>query len=164
MCGKKFLSFQLQDIDRYVYGVKRYISTSDVSDSQVDISHYEGIKGWVTATQREHGATTAADLKPGNVPARVEMGFHDAHYAANPRFTIRGETKFKVALAGDANAWPAASVDSADNAHFQVYAMDGREAIPSDQTSRLANLQPTTESVQSTPFTMVIISFFGTLV
>ena len=65
--------------------MKRYISTSDVSDSQVDISHYEGIKGWVTATQREHGATTAAALKPANVPARVELGFHDAFYAANPK-------------------------------------------------------------------------------
>ena len=37
-----FISINLKDIDRYVYGVKRYISTSDVSDSQVDIAHYEG--------------------------------------------------------------------------------------------------------------------------
>ena len=146
------MQINFQDIDRYVYGVKRYISTSDVSDSQVDISHYEGIKGWVTATQREHGATT---VKPGNVPARVEMAYHDAIYAANPRFTIRGETALKVKIADNFDDWPVASEDSADNAYFQVYAMDGREAIPSDQTSRLANLQPTTESVQSTPFTMV---------
>lgn len=134
--------------------MKRYISTSDVSDSQVDISHYEGIKGWVTATQREHGATTANDLKPANVPARVEMGFHDAFYAANPRFTIRAEKKQKVKV-GDVATWPTASEESTDDADFQVYAMDGREPIPSDQTSRLANKQPTTESVQSTPFTMV---------
>ena len=149
------MQINFQDIDRYVYGVKRYISTSDVSDSQVDISHYEGIKGWVTATQREHGAASKTDIKPGNVPARVEMGFHDAYYAANPRFTIRGERKLKVVMADDTAAWPDASVDSGDDAHYQVYAMDGREPIPSDQTSRLANKQPTTESVQSTPFTMV---------
>ena len=132
--------------------MKRYISTSDVSDSQVDISHYEGIKGWVTATQREHGATQAADLKPGNVPARVEMGFSSAWYAANPLFTTRGEKKRKVKTGG---TWPDASEESSSDADFQVYAMDGREAIPSDQTSRLANKQQTTESVQSTPFTMV---------
>ena len=35
--------------------------------------------------------------------------------------------------------------------------MDGREPTPSDYTSRLANLQPTTEAVQSTPFTLCIV-------
>ena len=133
--------------------MKRYISTSDVSDSQVDISHYEGIKGWVTATQREHGSST---INAGNVPARVEMGFPTATYAANPWFTIRGETKKQVVTGGSTDVWPAGAIeDSGDNAHFQVFAMDGREPFPSDHASRLENLQPTTESVQSTPFTMV---------
>ena len=144
-----------QDIDRYVYGVKRYISTSDVSDAQVDISHYEGIKGWVTATQRAHGSTT---VKPANAPARIEMGFNTAKYAANPLFTIRGERKRQVVIADNQDAWPSVIEDSADNAHFQVFAMDGREPMPSDYASRLENLQPTTESVQSTPFTMVILT------
>ena len=143
-------SIIFKDIDRYVYGVKRYISTSDVSDSQVDISHYEGIKGWVTATQRAHGSSTVI---PGNAPARIEMGFAEAKYAANPLFTIRGERKRQVKTDG---TWPAVIEDPTDS-EFQVFAMDGREAIPSDYTSRLANLQATTESVQSTPFTMVIL-------
>ena len=142
-----------QDIDRYVYGVKRYISTSDVSDSQVDISHYEGIKGWVTATQRAHGSTT---VKPGNAPARIEMGFYDAKYAANPLFTIRGERKRQVNI-GDVGNWPTTFADPGTN-EYQVFAMDGREPMPSDYASRLENLQPTTESVQSTPFTMVIFT------
>lgn len=161
-CAAKFFVYHAKDINRYVYGVTREVSSSDITASQVDLAHYEGIKAWQTS-MTGCGTTGSCPTTAGDTIATVP---HLGEYALsedttnrfyNPAFTKRGVYK---KLNKDNGA--AAAITSSDTAeyistNYQAYAMDGREAEPSDLTTRQTNQQPTTEAVQSTPFTLCLV-------
>lgn len=43
-CVATFYLYHAKDINRYVYGVQRSVSASEVTGTQTDIPHYEGVK------------------------------------------------------------------------------------------------------------------------
>ena len=149
-CAAKFFIYHAKDINRYVYGVIREVSSSDITASQVDLAHFEGIKAW----QRSVASGTGSEF--ATVPSKTEYAYSQDKVATNklvnPAFTKRGEWQKKA----DGSTL-ATAADGTGSEYYQAFAIDGREAAPSDLATRRTNEQPTTEAVQSTPFTLCLV-------
>ena len=161
-CAAKFFIYHAKDINRYVYGVIRDVSSSDITSSQVDLAHFEGIKAWqtsITSCGTTGTCASGAGSPYATVPSITEYALTQAQSTNpsyyNPGFTIRGNFQKKNEDAGVIGV--ASESDGTNNQYFQAFAIDGREAAPSDLTTRQTNKQPTTEAVQSTPFTLCLV-------
>ena len=161
-CAAKFFIYHAKDINRYVYGVTREVSSSDITASQVDLAHYEGIKAWQTSVTG-CGTTGTCPATAGSMYATVPSITEYALSAKtgtpsyyNPAFTKRGNYQKKNG-SGKTTSLTTASESSTTGEYYQAFAIDGREAAPSDLSTRQTNEQPTTEAVQSTPFTLCLV-------
>jgi len=160
-CVSKFFIYHAKDINRYVYGVIREASSSAVTASQVDLAHFEGIKAWQESVSSDGSiiATVPAvsEIKLTKATSGTDSGVTVAGKYRNLGYIRRGGWKFNNA---DQNGAPTKVVDTnnvLDATSFQAFSMDGREAAPSDLATRQTNEQPTTEAVQSTPFTLCLV-------
>ena len=81
-CAAKFFIYHAKDINRYVYGVIRDVSSSDITSSQVDLAHFEGIKAWQTSVPA-CGTGTCNDASHGSdiatVPSISERMLRQVH-------------------------------------------------------------------------------------
>ena len=119
-CVASFFLFHAMDIDRWVYGVKRTVSSTD-QEGLTELSHYEGIKAYSVSVPRTNVN------EAGTVPSYSEQNYEHVDgstFGINARYTVRGGYR----------KFFNQSIDEVDDG-FQVFAMDGREIAPGEQKS-----------------------------
>ena len=87
-CVGQFFIYHAEDIGKWVYGINRYGSSSNVAAGLVDVANYDGVKAFQYSIQR-----TVGDAVHGR---KYELGA--TTYGANPMFKQRGKYYGKCSL------------------------------------------------------------------
>ena len=95
-CVAQFFIYHAEDLGKWVYGVNRYSSSSNVAAGIVDVPNFDGVKAFQYSIQR-----TSGDAVHGRKYVKTATTF-----GANPMFKQRGKY---YGLCSD----PAATADSA---------------------------------------------------
>ena len=147
-CVAKFFVFHAQDIDKWVYGVVRSVSATEVT-GLVPIDQYEGIQAFAVSVPRSNNDQV------GVVPSQKEATYAKVAepYGINARFTRRGEYKLDFNGLQDLETTTQLMTttlepEPSDNDSFQSFAMDGRESVPENLAFLQSNEFSTTTPAQ----------------